>query len=200
MNLTEEEQQMILQQRALEARENKAYAEPTGYERGASMLGQVLREAINTAMASSNEDIVKTADKLARGLEENFESWDKVVENTALVDNIRNLMKDASAYDDKLIDTYDMVDSAIKDMQLSDAEFRAIDEASRNSFKEEEEWSRKTSNVDGKTYIVNNSTGEYYTEEAWESNNNDVTQADSLGWVGDEGVENSEFTASLPNK
>lgn len=201
MKLTEQEKQMIMEQRALEAREVNAYAEPTGYERGASMLGQVLQHTLNEAIASNNPDVSTAAIQTAEYMLSKYESWDKVVEDTNYVDKIRDFLKVASEHDNTLATSYELVDSGIKDMKLSDTDFRAMEEASRNSMKEEEEWSRKTSNTDGKTYVVNNSTGEYYTEEQWESNNTKEIQPHSLGWVGEAvGVESSEYVGGLDAK
>lgn len=200
MKLTELEIQMIMEQRAMEAREHNAYAEPTGYERGASMLGQALQNALNMAIESNNPDVAAAADKTARLMEQNYENWDKVVEDTAFVNRLREFMKVASVKDNTLLASYDLVDSGIKDMSLSDADFKAMDEASRNNMKDDEEFSRKTSNVDGKVYVVKNSTGEYYTEEQWESNNTQEVQAHTLGWMGEVGIENPSFNESLPSK
>ena len=200
MKFTEQEIQMIMAQRALEAREHKPYAEPTGYERGASVLGQVLQNALNMAIESNNPDISIAADKTARLMEQHYATWDEVVQDTSFVHRLRDFMKKASEQDDTLLPTYDLVDSGIKDMSLSDADFKAMDEASRNNMKDDEEFSRKTSNVDGKVYVVKNSTGEYYTEEQWESNNTQEVQPHSLGWMGEVGVESPSFNESLSSK
>jgi len=200
MNLTEQEKQMIMEQRTIEAREVNPYAEGTGYERGSSMLGQVLQHAINEAIESDNPDIRAGALRTAESMSDTYESWDKVVEDTAYVNRVRDFLKTASQHDETLASSYEMVDDGMKDMKLSDNDFKALDEASRNNMKEDEEWSRKTSNTDGNTYVVNNSTGEYYSEEDWENNNTQEIQAHSLGWMGEEGVEHTSFTESLPSK
>lgn len=200
MKFTEQEKQMIMEQRALEAREHNAYAEPTGYERGTSMLGQVLQSAINTAISSSNEDVAETANKLAIYMTDEYENWDKVVEDTNFVSNVRQLMYEATEYDNSLAPVFDMVDSAVQDMSLSDEDFVRQAEANKNSYQVEDVWQRKTSNADGNKYVVNNDTGEYYSEEDWNSNNTQEVQAHSLGWVGEEGIENPSFNESLPSK
>jgi len=200
MKLTQEEIDMVMAQRNTEAQEVNAYAEPTGYERGTSMLGQVLRQAINEAIESGDEAVADAANTLARHMEDTYESWDKVIEDTSFVDQVRTVLQHAAVYDDSLVSTVDMVDSAVKDMQLSDEDFKELDEQSRNNMKDPDEWGRKTSNVDGQEYVVNNNTGEYYTAEEWDTANTQEMQPHTLGWQGEEGVENASFTESLPEK
>lgn len=200
MELTQEEKALIMQQRVMEAKERNVYEEPTGYERGASMLGQVLQHAINNATYSTDESISAEAIKLATFMEGKYATWDEVVADTGFVNKVRDFFREASVHDTVLEKELDLIDSGMKDMGKSDADFRADEAASRNSFQEEDTWQRKTSNVDGETYVVNSDTGEYYSQEQWESNNTKEVQPHSLGWNGEEGVESSAFNDSLPSK
>lgn len=201
ITLTAEEKQQILQERALAHKEIKQ-ATPNNYSTSQDMMEQVLKQSVQSLIDSTNPDVQKVGIHIAEGLADEYGSWGEIIGDPGLVDRIKAVVAEGVQYDDNLASVADMLDSGFSDMGKDNNTLASEWEATRNSMKVEDVWSRKVSNSDGKTYVVNGDTGEYYTEEDWEAVNTAEVRPDTLGWAGEtaDGIESESFTSSLEAK
>lgn len=185
VNLNRQEQELIEQMRRDNRREGLTDIGKSDYSTGMDILRQSIEALVLSGIQSNNPDVRKNAEDMDVYLNDKYKGdVSALLKDPSTVNQVLNTAQTWVEHDESIAMDVEALQSSFTEASMTNQQLQQRSAESRNSDKPEERYVRKTSQVDGKTYVIDTqdeSGSTYFSEEAWEEKSAN-TSPNALGW------------------